>query len=212
MPRATETSTGDRQKGVFCLEGEWTGSLENHSSLEPMLEIIRNQQRNFSYIHRPVLNKVQFRSYLSQWVRCYRQKYPILYLACHGEPGTLFLRSSMRRPGIPLDFVEQLLADKCKGCVIYFGACSAFDLEGQRIARFRRNTKALAVCGYRNDAEWTVATAFELMFLTAMQANPMTIAGMRAVQKTVRTSASCLVENLGFDMLIRKKQRPVPRR
>jgi hypothetical protein len=48
VPNRNGTSLGRYLKGVFCLEGEWTGDLKHSSSLEPILQLLRNRDTRFS--------------------------------------------------------------------------------------------------------------------------------------------------------------------
>jgi hypothetical protein len=123
-----DTSLGRYIKGVFCLEGEWTGNLKRPSSLEPILQLLRNRDPQFSYVHRFVVTKSELDLYLQKWTLKKFRDHPILYLACHGSFGTFFFNSSLRDPGVDLDHLEDLLRGKCKGRVICFGSCGALDI------------------------------------------------------------------------------------
>ncbi len=101
-----------------------------------------------------------------------------------------------------IDQIEEVLADKCPRRVIYFGSCSVLDLNGNRWQHFLRRTKALAVCGYREDVPWVDSSAFELLLLTQLQDNAMTRSGARAIKRKVVKRAGGLAKDLGFRMFI----------
>jgi hypothetical protein len=191
-------------KGVFCLEGEWTDTLKRLSSLEPILQLLRNRDHHFSYIHRFVVTDAELRLYLAEWTLKKYADHPILYLAYHGNEGHLFFNSSRRVSGVSLDDLEETLAGRCRRRIICIGACGALDQEGRRVERFLEATGALAVCGYRKYVDWMRSTAFELMLLALLQENAPTIGGMRAARKRIRAEAATLVRNLGFHMAILK--------
>jgi len=187
------------------------GDLRHPSSLEPILQLLSNRDRHFSYIHRFVVTKHELEVYLKKWtLRKYRD-YPILYLACHGSEGQFFFNWSRRTPGISLDELEGLLAGKCRRRLICLGSCNSLDLEGRRIAQFLDTTGALAVCGYRSNVEWIKSTAFELLLLAALQVNVQDVRGMRAARKAIRQDAGALAKSLGFHMVIRKPRRGAAR-
>lgn len=211
MASNDDTSLGKHIKGVFCLEGEWTGDLRHPSSLEPILELLRNRDRRFSYIHRFVITRDEFTAYLKKWTLKKYSGYSILYLACHGAEGQLYFNSSRRDPGISLDELEQSLAGKCRRRIICLGSCSALDIEGRRIEQFLETTCAVAVCGYRFDVDWIKSTAFELLLLACLQVNAPNVRGMRAARKTIRQDAGTLAKSLGFHMVIRKPKSRIAR-
>jgi hypothetical protein len=200
-------SLGDYVKGVFCLEGEWTRNLRQPSSLEPILQLLRNRDQHFRYIHRFVISRAELEVYLRKWTQSRYADHPVLYLACHGQKGNFFFSSSARVPGVSLDDLEELLSGRCKGRVICLGACGSLDQEGRRVERFLGETGALAVCGYRGDVDWMTSTAFELMLLAMLQQNASTVGGMRAVKRRLRSEAATRVRNLGFHMAIREARR-----
>ena len=172
MSNASGTSLGRYLKGVFCLEGEWTGDLKHPSSLEPILQLLQNRDPRFSYVHRFVVTESELKLYLEKWTLKKYKGHPILYFACHGNSGTLFFNSSRRDPGVSLDELEAVLEGKCKGRVICFGSCGSLNMESQRVRRFLQKTGALAVCGYKADVEWMTSTAFELILLWSCRRTP----------------------------------------
>ena len=203
-----ETSLGRYPKSVFCLEGEWTDDLRHPSSIEPILQLLRNRDPRFAYIHRFVGTDAELRRYLTKWVLKRYATFPILYLACHGVSGSFLFSSSRRAHAVTLDEIEECLEDKCRGRVICLGACDSLDAEGRRIERFLEKTRALAVCGYKGSVDWMKSTAFELMLLAELQASGPNVSGMRAANRRLKVEAASLVKSLGFRMVVRKGRRP----
>ncbi len=188
MANGNDASLGFYIKGVFCLKGEWTGNLRRPSSIEPILQLLRNRDPRFAYIHRFVIRKPELQFYLRRWALKRFRDHPILYLACHGDPGTFYFSSSRRDPGATLDDLEEWLGGRCKGRIICFGSCGSLDIGGPRVGRFLDETKALAVCGYKGYVDWIPSTAFELILLAGLQANAPTIAGMRSTASDTKRS------------------------
>jgi DNA-binding transcriptional regulator/RsmH inhibitor MraZ len=77
------------------------------------------------------------------------------------------------------------------------------DIRGARINRFVRQTKALAVCGYRESVDIVKSAAFELLVFEAFQRNTLTLHGARAMKRTIQSQASKLSRDLGFRMVVR---------
>ena len=199
-----EASLGNYIKGVFCLEGDWTGDLKHSSSMEPILQLLRNRDPRFSYIHRFVVTRTEIQIYLRKWALKKLRDHPILYVTCHGDSGNFFFNSSRRESRVSLDDLEEWLRGKCKGRIICFGSCGSLDIGGQRVAKFLKETQALAICGYKGYVGWISSAAFELILLAELQVNAPTIAGTRAARNRIKKEAGSLASNLGFRMIIRR--------
>ncbi|MBI1374907.1 MAG: hypothetical protein GC159_19490 [Phycisphaera sp.] len=195
-------------KGVFCLEGEWNESLKKTSSVKPILELLRQwAPYHVPSIHRNVATSDELRYYLDKWLLKTYADHPILYLAFHGDPGTIYIGEQHREEShVTLDVMEDALAGRCGGRVIYFGACATLDVHGNRLNRFLKETGALAVCGYRQDVGWLRATAFELLVFAAMQDNALTIGGATAMKRRITREAGTLAKELRFRMVIRRAE------
>src|SRR5512147_1436861 len=112
-------------KGIFCLEGDWWNRLERASTVEPILGLLHRWDPYFvPYIHRDVATRTEFEHYVRLWAQRRYAKYPVLYLAFHGEESEILL-GDRRKPQnrVSLDELGELLAGKCEGRIIYFGSC-----------------------------------------------------------------------------------------
>ena len=75
------------RNGIFCLEGDWWGSLKHskQSSVKPLLKLLNQYHSdNVPFIHRDVATRQELEHYLRKWTLKSYQRYPILYLAFHG--------------------------------------------------------------------------------------------------------------------------------
>jgi hypothetical protein len=196
----------DAARGVFCLEGDWWYNLKKPSSVEPILHLLRQWDPFFvPFIHRNVVTGSALEYYLDKWTRQSYARYPVLYLAFHGDPGSISVGDKRRKGSIiTLDLLGELLENKCKGRIIFFAACATLDIHGNRLNHFLRRTGALAVCGYRSYVEWLRATAFELLVFAAIQQNAMTVAGAKAMKRRILKEAGYLARELRFRMIIHK--------
>lgn len=200
--------------GILCLEGDWSRDLAKAASVEPMLRLLTHWNPHYvPYIHRNVSTPDGLKNYLTRWLTRRYNRYPILYIACHGTPGVVCLDHDCRVGyQVSLDSLEETLAGRCQGRVLYFGSCGTLRTPSERLETFLRTTGALAVLGYARDVDWLSSTAFELLVLGAMQRFGMTTRGMGAVRRQISRQAAGLEEELSFRMLIRRGRPPKPPR
>lgn len=192
-----------KMKGIFCLEGDWDNDLRSKRSIMPVLELLhRSNDPPVLSIRRDIGTIAEFEHYLKKWSQQRYSQYPLLYLAFHGDPGILYMGD--RGTHVDLDWLEEKLAGRCNGCIVHFGSCGTLDTHGKRLYRFMRNTRALAVCGYKTSVDWMLSTAFEIILLSAFQKNALTRAGIRAAHNRIKREASGLIRDLKFSLLISK--------
>jgi hypothetical protein len=195
-------------KGIFCLEGEWTGDLRRRYSVEPLLALVDTHfagHLNVRHVWRDVATKDELRYYLERWRQRTFKTHPILYLAFHGKPGQILLSDLRKRDSkVSLTWIEELLAGRCRRRIVHFGACSTLDVHGNRLNAFLKKTGALAVSGYMQEVDWLRSAAFELLVLTAMQYGAQTVSGMRSIEKRLRADSAGLARELGFFLHVRQ--------
>lgn len=192
----------ERGKGVFCLEGDWAPDLRYRATVGPVLELLdRSSFPRVRHIRRDIGTFAEFEYYLGKWTQKRYEAYPILYLGFHGAPGVLHVGDRRHGP-VTLDWLEERLAGKCRNRVIHFGSCGTLATHGNRLRRFLQKTGALALCGYREDVDWMLSAAFELILLYEFQFNALTRTGMAAVNRRVRREAANLARDLKFRMVI----------
>lgn len=147
--------------GVFCLEGEWEPDLRKQASVLPVLELLE-RLGVLKSIHRHVATLGELEHYVSRWSQARYNDYRVLYLACHGDKGTLYISKGNE---ITLDQLADQLGDVAVGCYLYFGSClTLFDERQARM--FARSTGAAGVLGYRKEVDWIEGAAFEVILLS----------------------------------------------
>jgi len=192
----------NRVKGVFCLEGDWDPDLRRYATVGPVLDLLdRSSSLAVPHIRRDVGTVEELEYYLRKWSQRRYDPYGILYLGFHGGPGILHVGDRRKGP-VTLAWLEERLAGACKGRVIHFGSCGTLAVHGNRLRSFLLRTGALAICGYREDVDWMLSCAFDLILLYQFQFNAPTRAGMAAVERRVRRGATALARDLGFRMMI----------
>ena len=164
--------------GIFCLETIWFDEVSN-PSLHPLLELLKRLS-GVPFAYRDISTKEEFDFCLGRWVgrNMYKKDYAlgelgILYLGFHGSPGKIWLRSDLPQrsddDGVSLNKITKSLTHSknkfdCRGCAIHFGSCSVFSAP-KRVKKFKNDVGAACVSGYRKSVDWTLACAFELMYL-----------------------------------------------
>lgn len=191
-----------KPKGIFCLEGDWWG-VKDKTTVEPVLELLqKNKDYHVPYIHRDVGTIEEFEHYITKWSQKGLAKYPILYLAFHGDSGVIYAGSGrQKKKEVPLVRLAELLEGRCKGQVIVFGSCDTLKVHGKRLNTFARRTGAVAVFGYRESVDWVTSSAFELLLLGQLQQAQFTKRGMIALKGDLRKVAGSLVRKLKFHMV-----------
>ena len=167
-----------RLPGVFCLEGPWSNSLTDQSSVGPLLELLERRSI-IRFAHRDAATIPEFETYLRQWSQKQYAAYGFGYLAFHGEPGALFVG----RKRYYLEDLEALLRGRLAGRILYFGSCSTLEVDQADAERLRKVTKARAVCGYTVFVDWIEAAAFELNLLYAVSDYTRVDGGFRYLAK-----------------------------
>lgn len=194
------------RKGIFCLESEWFG-LRSTVSVRPALELLRSSDYHVAFIHRDVATRAELEHYLRKWFQERHTGFEILWLAMHSRRG-LLLPGDMRRPEekMHIDRLEEILRGKCKGKIVHFGGCRTIAMPPARIRKFLKATGAVAICGFREEVDWTESTLFEMSLLLEFQKHPMTPAGMRAALRVIRRVRPVETKAAGFAMFIRAEQ------
>jgi len=194
------------QRGIFAIEGEWFSDLRNGVSFRPLLELIQSLSRS-PFVHRDAATEEELFYYLKKWSQKRYARYPILYLGFHGEEESILIgdgRESKCR--VHLDDLMNVLSDQCEKRIIYIGSCSTMGIDERRLQTFLQRTGALAVCGYRYPIDMIRSAAFELLLFNAMLDNALNLNGVKAMKRKIFSEEKSLVKELGFRMVIRKKQ------
>ena len=135
-------TTKIKKKGIYCIEGLWDhGNILDQSTVLPILDLL--EKRGYcNYIYHDCATKPELEYFLDKWKsKKIKDKYPILYLAFHGDPSYIFLT---HKDKYSLAELAEFLGDKCTGKIIYFGSCSTLNIDKRRINSFLKKTGAIA--------------------------------------------------------------------
>ena len=192
-----------RKKGIYCIEGLWDhGNIQDQSTVLPILDLL--EKRGYcNYIYHDCATKSELEYFLEKWKhKTVNKKYPILYLAFHGDPGYIFLTHEDK---YSLTELANYLGDKCTGKIVYFGSCSTLKIDKRRINSFLEKTGAIAAIGYKTDIDWIQSTACDLFVLEALQSEMLDTKGIKKMQKKIISDYGNLHKILDLRIVINEK-------
>jgi hypothetical protein len=195
--------------GIYCIEGLWDScNIQDRSTVRPILELMEKAGYcDFIYHDAATLQELKF--YLTKWMtRSIYKKYPVLYLAFHGDSGLISLPDNV---DYTLEELGDFLQGKCPGSVIHFGSCSTLLLDKRLIKSFLVKTGAIAVIGYKTDVDWIQSTACDLFVFEALQNDKLDSKGIEKIYVDIVTKYGNLYKILGLSIVINDRQH-FPRR
>lgn len=190
-----------KKKGIYCIEGLWDhGNIQDETTVLPILDLL--EKKNYcDHIYHDCATKSELEYFLDKWKhKSINEKFPILYLAFHGDPGYIFLT---HKDKYSLSELADFLGDKCKGKIIYFGSCSTLNIDKRKINSFLIKTGAIAVIGYKMDIDWIQSAACDLFVFEALQSDKLdTIIGIKKIYKKIITDYGNLHKLLNLRFVI----------
>lgn len=192
-----------KNKNIYCLEGLWNDyNLKDKSSVIPLLEFLA-KSNSCDFIYHDCATKDELSFFLKKWaVKSISQKFPILYLACHGEQEKIFLN---RHDFVTLGEIADILEDRCYGKVFYFGSCSTLKSDKRKIQSFLSRTNAIAAIGYQVDVDWMKSSACDLLVFEALQDDMLDSKGIVKIRNKIFNDYGNLPKQLNLRMVINEK-------
>ncbi len=188
-------------KGVFCLEGLWYGDHRDKTSVFPVLDLV-NRVENLPFIHHRCFTLEEFTYSITRWKqKSFHRKFPLLYLAFHGERGVI----KIGKHSLTLDELAEMLEDKCNGVVIYFGSCATMNIDRRRLQGFMEKTKSVAILGYRQDVDWLTSASFDIRLLSYLICHPFDSKGVLAIKTDILKNCKSFIKELDFRMEINER-------
>ena len=189
------------KKGIYCLEGLWDQNLNNKSTVLPILELL-HKGSIFNYIYQNCATKEELEFFLKKWKqKSIITKYPILYLAFHGKKGQIYIT---HKNTYSLNDLALILEDSAKGKVIFFASCETLNAAGRTIQSFLKKTNAIAAIGYKQEVDWMIATAFELLVLDALQQDRFDSRGIEKIERKIKSEYGNLHQILDCRIVVNK--------
>ena len=125
------------------------------------------------FVHHDVATETEFSHYLDRYFKSQFDTHPILYLCFHGwgkaDLNDAGICLTGKDENLNLTELEDLIDGRCRNRLIHFGACSTMFQHGNRLRRFKQQTNAAAICGYKKDVDWIESVAFELIMISYLQ-------------------------------------------
>ncbi|MCW3104581.1 MAG: hypothetical protein JWO09_3021 [Bacteroidetes bacterium] len=189
------------KKGIYCLEGLWDYNLRDKSTVQPILELLEKSDI-CNHMYHSCATKDELEFFLKKWKqKKINTKFPILYLAFHGSKGNILITHN--KP-YSLKELGTMLEGSCDGKVIFFASCETLNTDERKIQSFLKQTNAIAAVGYKQEVEWMLATAFELLVLDAFQQDRFDSRGIQNIEEKIKTEYGKLHQLLYFRMVINK--------
>ena len=190
----------NKRKGIYCIEGLWEPqNIADKSTVLPILDLLEKCSY-CDYIYHDCASQAELEFYLEKWkTKAVNTKFPILYLAFHGESGCIFLNNKDK---YSINALADFLENKCSGKVIYFGSCSTLNMDRRKIKAFLNKTGALATIGYKSDIDWIQSTACDLFVFDALQKDKLDSKGIEKIYKNIKSEYGNLHKILGLSIVI----------
>ena len=177
-------------------------NIKDKSSVTPLLDFLSTSSY-CDYIHHDCATRDELTFFLKKWTpKGISEKYPILYIACHGEEEKIFLN---RKDFLTLNEIADILEDQCYGKVFYFGSCSTLKIDKRKIQSFLTRTNAIAAIGYREEVDWMKSCVCDLLVFEALQEEPLDTRGILKIQEKIFNYYGNLPRQLNLRMVVNER-------
>jgi hypothetical protein len=196
--------TKHKKKGIYCIEGLWDHrNIRDKSTVLPILELLQ-KKGCCDYVYHNSATKSEFEFFLDKWKnKTINEKYPILYLAFHGEKGCICLTQKEK---YTLKELSDYLDDEALGKIIYFGSCSTLNIDERLIKNFLQKIGAIAAIGYKTDIDWIQSTACDLFAFEALQNDKLDTKGIDKIHSNITNDYGNLHKILNLRVVINDRQ------
>jgi hypothetical protein len=196
------------KKGIFCLEGLWDNNVKNKSTVLPILDLL-DKRGICHYIYHCCATKEELELLLKKWKqKKIISKYPILYLAFHGLKEHIYITN---KNTYSLSELGSILENSAEGKVIFFASCETLSTNERVIQSFLKQTNAIAAIGYKQEVDWMISTAFELLVLDALQQDKFDSKGIENIETKIKSNYGQLHTILDF-RIVKNKHIHFPRK
>jgi len=168
-------------------------------SVVPVLELIKSQW-DVPFIYRTASTRDEFRVVVTEWLKAKYNKFPILYLGFHGNPGEL----EIGRELVPICDLHEF-ADKGTGRIVHFGACETLSADRAVLNKFLKMTRFVGLCGFKEEVDWLHSCALEIMILDELSKRKISAKNMHVFRENIQKVAGSLAKELGFHIWERGK-------
>ena len=195
-----------RNHGIFCLEADWQNDFNRTTTVKPVLKLLsQGGVVAVPFVHRTVATQEEFAHYCKKWAQKRMARFPILYLAFHGEPECILVGD--RRPPrstVRLDELAEILGTGLRGRYVHFGSCETLRTDQRNVQRFLQQTGALAATGFKEAVDWFYSSVFEVLLLECLTRRSLKRSGAQAVKREMYSEHKTMCKTLDFRMVVRK--------
>lgn len=156
-----------------------------------MLRFLKNVA-GIDYFHRQVATKEEFFYHLKSKRKF--KGYDIVYLAFHGEQGSIFPSENEEIKLKELSEYWNFFEDR----IMHFSSCKTLDYEEDKLKEIKKELGASSLSGYIKDVDWIDSMLLDIAFISLWQAYK--VQGHH-LKKRLERDYPGLVERLGFVMV-----------
>ncbi len=150
---------------IWLMEGEWSNSVTDRSSVQPALSIL--EELKLAKLTRRHINREDdLVEELRKWGLKSNASYGVGYLALHGTPSSVYVRSEK----VPLRHLADRLADldvDLTGRVLHMGSCAVLRRK-EGAQKLLDATGLSLITGYTKNVDWVESMAFDLLLIGAL--------------------------------------------
>lgn len=146
--------------GIFCVESLWSSDTgSQRTSVAPFLEYIG---RSYGVRH-TIFDCGTVEELSLRLGKSHKKGYGILYFAGHGRKGKFLLDGGVE---VTLEQLAGMMNGHFNGWYIHFASCSVLNVNLKDAKKFKRDTGAARISGYRKDVDWKESGALDLIWLS----------------------------------------------
>lgn len=155
---------GRRTPGLWVMEGDWSASVRDVRTVDPVLAALRAARRAH-HARRHINDPDDLLLSLKQWTQKQHRSFNIGYVALHGSPAAVHIG----RKSVDLhQLAEQLPKGSLAKKALHFGSCSVLNLNRREQQDLRKALGVKVMTGFTTDVEWFEGLAFELLLFDAL--------------------------------------------
>jgi len=152
------------KKHIFCLEGTWKNDLRDKSSIQASLDFLQ-LNCDIKHIKKNCETQESLKHYLAKWKQKKYSDYSIGYFAYHGKPGYIEVGDDK----VTLEDLADMLEGSCENKIIHLGSCLTLAVSELRLKKFLTKTKALCICGFKEEVDFLIGSVFDMILLEKFQ-------------------------------------------
>lgn len=157
---------------IFCLETEWDQSkhdLKMKSAVLPLLEFVENKYNlNVPHTFRQVATEADFTYYIEHLLEPSYKCYDFVYLCFHGTESKIHFAN---KTDMSLQSFSENYPSIFEERTVHFGCCYSM-MDEEAVLKFKSETKAQLITGFRKSVSFMESFIFELWLLKKINRYP----------------------------------------